>query len=70
MKGLELAEETELYLGLVHHDDEAGDARRLAKAREFVQVDGIGTECGWGRADPERIPGLLRSHANVLDNFA
>ena len=66
LKNLNLPAETELYLGLVHHDDEAGDARRLKKAQEYVRVDGVGSECGWGRADPERIPGYLDSHAKAV----
>jgi hypothetical protein len=52
----------ELYLGLIHHDDAAGDAARLAAARKHARVDGIGTECGMGRGDPERLESLLASH--------
>ncbi|MBR86367.1 MAG: hypothetical protein CMM29_06175 [Rhodospirillaceae bacterium] len=65
---LQIPEDTELYLGLVHYEDEDGDHRRLKKAQEYVKVDGVGTECGWGRADPNRISGLLSAHANILSN--
>ena len=63
LKNLELKPGTELLLGLVHYDDAAGNARRLAAARRFAPVAGIGTECGWGRADPARVPGFLAAHA-------
>ena len=46
LKDLKLHPETELYLGLIHHDDAAGDAARLAAARRHMRVDGVGTECG------------------------
>ena len=65
MKGLKLPGETELYLGLIHHNDAAGDDVRLAAARKYVRVDGIGTECGWARGDPTRVESLLESHARV-----
>src|SRR2546425_13370714 len=60
--GLKLRPETELYLGLVHRDDMAGNATRLATARRHVRVDGVATECGMARGDPERFPGLLAAH--------
>ena len=69
LKELKLPEETDLYLGLVHYDDEVGDKCRLSKAQEYVHVDGIGSECGWGRGDPERVPSLLNSHAKLIENF-
>ena len=59
---LALPEECELYLGLVHHDDRDGDRRRIAAANETVASFGVATECGWGRGDPARVPGLLESH--------
>ena len=62
---LALKPETELYLGLVHHGDQAGDDLRLAAARRHVRVDGIGTECGWARGDAGRVGSLLRSHARL-----
>jgi hypothetical protein len=62
---LERAPQTELYLGLIHHNDAAGDAARLAAARRYALVDGIGTECGMARGDPARLPALLAAHARV-----
>ena len=62
---LKLRAETELYLGLIHHDDAAGDAARLAAARRHVRVDGVGTECGMARGDPARLPALLAAHARA-----
>jgi hypothetical protein len=53
---------TKLYLGLLHHDDEAGDRARIASARRFVAEFGLSAECGWGRTEPGRLPGLLNSH--------
>ena len=56
LERLKLGPETELYLGLIHHDDAKGDAARLAAARRHARVDGIGTECGMARGDPARLP--------------
>jgi len=53
--------------GLVHHDDEMGNAARLAAARRHVRVDGIATECGMARGDPARLPALLAAHARTAE---
>jgi hypothetical protein len=61
---LKLRPETELYLGLVHRDDTMpGNAARLAVAQRNVRVDGVTTECGTARGDPERFRALLAAHA-------
>jgi hypothetical protein len=65
LAGLKLRPETELYLGLIHHDDAAGDRTRLAAARRHARVDGIATECGMARGDPARLPALLAAHARA-----
>ncbi len=65
LKGLKLPAGTELYLGLIHHNDAAGDATRLAAARRYARVDGVGTECGMARGDPARLPSLLSAHAKA-----
>jgi hypothetical protein len=65
--GLKLRLETELYLGLVHSDDMAGNAARLAAARRHVGVDGVATECGMARGDPKRFPGLLAAHVQTAE---
>jgi hypothetical protein len=67
LERLQLRPETELYLGLVHHDDEAGNAARLAAARRHVRVDGVATECGMARGDPARLPALLEAHARTAE---
>jgi hypothetical protein len=64
---LELRPETELYLGLVHHDDDAGNAARLAAARRHTRVDGVATECGMARGDPTEFPALLAAHARTAE---
>lgn len=55
-------DDSALYLGLIHHDDQAGDLARIDAARAFVDGFGVAAECGWGRTDPQRVPGLLESH--------
>ncbi|MNC91301.1 hypothetical protein D3C83_75350 [compost metagenome] len=67
LEGLRLRPETELYLGLVHHDDAAGNATRLAAARRHVRVDGVATECGMARGDPAHLPALLATHASTAE---
>jgi hypothetical protein len=65
LETLVLGSETELYLGLIHHDDDMGNAARLAAARRHVRVDGIATECGMARGDPARLPALLAAHVTA-----
>ncbi len=60
---LSLSPETELYMGCLHPEDPVGNLSRLKRALAHVRVDGIGSECGWGRSDPGRIPGNLEAHA-------
>jgi hypothetical protein len=64
---LKLAPETGLYLGLIHHNDAAGDRTRLAAARRHARVDGVATECGMARGDASRLPALLAAHARVVE---
>lgn len=65
LERLRLKPETALYLGLVHYDDAAGDTARLAAARRHARVDGIATECGMARGDPERLTALLEAHVRA-----
>ena len=58
--------DTTLYLGLIHYADRDGDAARIKAAREFAPIFGVASECGWGRTDPQRVPGLLESHRLAL----
>jgi hypothetical protein len=67
LENLRLRPETQLYLGLVHHDDAQGDAARLMAARRYARVDGVATECGMARGDPARLPALLAAHARVAE---
>jgi hypothetical protein len=62
---LRLRPGTELYLGLIHHDDPAGDRARLAAARRRARIDGVATECGMARGDPARLPALLAAHVRA-----
>ena len=58
----------DLYLGLIHYDDVAGDAsRRRAAAGVYAGPIGVSSECGWGRTDPQRVPGLLESHRRAVE---
>ena len=59
--------DTKLYFGLIHHDDEEGDLQRMEVAKNFITDFGVGTECGWGRTDPKRVPGLLASHRKAAE---
>ena len=59
--------DTRLYFGLLHHDDEEGDLQRIEAAKNFITDFGVGTECGWGRTDPKRVPGLLASHRKAAE---
>jgi len=60
---------TELYLGLLHHADEAGDWARIAVAKKFIDDFGLSAECGWGRTEPGRLPGLLTGHRVAAEAF-
>lgn len=62
LETLQLGPQTELYLGLIHYDDDTGNAARLGAARRHVRVDGIATECGMARGDPAHLPALLAAH--------
>jgi hypothetical protein len=68
LRGLDLRAGTELYLGLIHANDAAGDAARLALARRYARVDGVATECGMGRGDPARLTALLAAHVAVVES--
>jgi hypothetical protein len=70
LKGLKTGPETALYLGLIHHGDHAGDMARIAAAQAVVPRFGISTECGWGRTDPARVPGLIAAHRLVMEEVA
>ena len=57
---------TEIYLGLIHHEDGvAGALRRAATASRVVAEFGVATECGFGRGPRERTEALLDLHEQV-----
>jgi hypothetical protein len=68
LEKLRLHPETQLYLGLVHHNDAQGDRDRLAAARRHARVDGVATECGMARGDPARLAGLLAAHVRAAES--
>lgn len=70
LHAMRLPLDARLYLGLIHHADEAGDRRRIATARTITPRFGVATECGWGRTDPARVTGLLASHRRAIDALA
>jgi hypothetical protein len=66
LRGLRLAANTEVYLGLVHQDGVEGTNRRIAAAGKFVPDFGIATECGIARLKtPEQVRKLLEIHAGA-----
>ena len=65
------AEGTRFYVGVIHNmADRADYRRRLAQVGRYVKGFGIGAPCGYGRLDPERLPGLLEDHLIALELFA
>jgi hypothetical protein len=64
---LDLPPATELYIGLIHHDDADGDRARIVAASRVCPSFGISTECGWGRTDPARVPGLIAAHRAAME---
>ncbi|MCA8894819.1 MAG: hypothetical protein KDA48_06140 [Amphiplicatus sp.] len=68
LKHLNLAEGTDLYLGLIHFDDRMGDQARIKTASQVVADFGVSTECGWGRTKPERVPDLIAAHREAMKN--
>lgn len=67
LKNLKLGAGTDIYMGLVHHDDAEGNAARLAAAQRYARVDGIAMECGMGRDDPARLPAVLKAHMTTAE---
>ncbi|WP_428660564.1 hypothetical protein [Reyranella sp.] len=69
LKGWKRPASTKLYLGLLHHADETGDKARIAVAKKFIDDFGLSAECGWGRTEPGRLPGLLTGHRVAAEAF-
>jgi hypothetical protein len=56
----------QFYLGCVHPGDARGNAERLTQAQRFTSVGGIGSECGWGRADPVKLHAIIAAHRSLI----
>jgi hypothetical protein len=69
MKGWRNTQGARLYLGLLQHDDDAGDRRRIASARKVMKTFGVGAECGFGRTNPANIPVILASHRRAAEHL-
>ena len=69
LQGINIPQNTGIILGLIHHDDAQGDVARMSAAREFLPNFGVASECGWGRTDPNRVPGLLESHRKAVEHL-
>jgi hypothetical protein len=64
LQNLNLGDDTEVYLGLLHQTDgQSGTERRIAAASSAIKRFGIATECGLGRRDQATIPDLMDQHA-------
>lgn len=63
--------DSQVFLGLVHHEDGAtGALRRAEAARTAVPAFGVATECGFGRGPAERTAPLLDVHREVAERLA
>ena len=66
LAGLDMANGTLVYLGLIHGEDGTdGAARRIEAARRYLPAFGLSTECGWGRMDAAEVLPLLALHAEL-----
>jgi hypothetical protein len=71
LRTLRLPKVTDLYFGLLHHEDGvAGAQRRMATASRHVQDFGIATECGMGSSDATQLHSrlMLRPGTRVKEN--
>ena len=63
LRNLEIGD-TRVFLGIVHHTDGIDDYRRRRDlARHYLPEFGIAGVCGYGRADPDEVRGILDLHA-------
>jgi hypothetical protein len=61
---------THLYLGVLQFNDDPGNRTRIAAARRVVSNFGVAAECGFGRTDPGRVPGILAGHRDAAQILA
>jgi hypothetical protein len=59
-------ESTELYLGLVHANDEEGTRKRMDAASKVIKKFGIASECGMGRTPPDNFESI----AHIASTFS
>lgn len=58
LKKLELGK-TELYLGLLHANDEEGTRDRIKAAAQSIKPFGLATECGLGRSSQAELESII-----------
>jgi hypothetical protein len=69
LDGLEVGD-TKVFLGIVHHTDGIDDFRRRRDlARKHLSSFGIASVCGYGRVEPEKLPEILRIHAEDAEEL-
>lgn len=66
LQNINLAKETQIYLGILHPKIPDGDADRVQLAQHFLPSFGVATECGWGRKSTETVDALLQVHLNAV----
>lgn len=67
LKGLELGQ-SQLYLGLLHPNDEEGTRRRIKAAKEVGLRDfGVASECGLGREPTENLESTFKIARDVTE---
>lgn len=57
--------DTELFLGVVHYNDEAGTRKRIKTAGKYVSHFGVATECGLGRTPVEQVDDIWKISRDV-----
>lgn len=65
-KSMSVPTGTELYVGLVHMNDDEGNKKRLELARHHIPVAGVASVCGWGRCEPAHVGALLDSARKIV----
>jgi len=62
--------ETRLYLGLLPSRRRRRRPPAHQGGRRVVPDFGVAAECGWGRTDPTRLPGLLGGHRAAAESLS
>ena len=66
LASLTLQPATELYLGLIHQEDDVEVTRqRIAAAQRHIRGFGAASDCGWGRGGSDAVEELLELHRAV-----